>query len=116
MRGIHPSYLGAVDISVVGNSDPGVSSIVTPFCETDGLFFNSENEPEDFKREFEFELFNYTKSLDDGDYVDIIDGDFSKIKLASKEVYDKSVITTQEVPNSKYEYVKYINYREEEDD
>lgn len=46
-RGIHPSYLGRLDINVCGTSDPGSSGVITPFCKTDGLFFDGAREPED---------------------------------------------------------------------
>ena len=28
---------------------PGTSAVLTPFCKTDGLYFNGNNDPEDFK-------------------------------------------------------------------
>lgn len=46
-RGIHPSFLGRIDINVCGSSDPGSSGIITPFCKTDGLYFDGAREPED---------------------------------------------------------------------
>lgn len=46
-RGLHHSYLGRLDINVCGTSDPGSSGIITPFCKTDGLYFDGAQEPED---------------------------------------------------------------------
>ncbi len=57
-RGIDPSYLGRLDINVCGTSDPGSSGIITPFCETDGLFFDGSGEPEDG-------IFDFTKEVRD---------------------------------------------------
>ena len=37
-------------------SDPGTSASLTPFCKTDGLFFDSSHEPESFKYEFDKDL------------------------------------------------------------
>jgi len=61
-RDIHPSYIGKLDINVCGNSDPGTSGIITPFCKTHGLFFDDSREPESFKCLFEKDLFNYRKT------------------------------------------------------
>ena len=45
--------MGRIDINQCGTSDPGTTATLTPFCETEGLYFNAENEPEDFKYEFD---------------------------------------------------------------
>jgi len=58
-RGLHPSYLGKLDINVCGTSDPGTSAILTPFCKTDGLYFDGINEPEEFKYNFDKDVDNY---------------------------------------------------------
>lgn len=55
-RGIHPSYLGRLDINVCGTSDPGSSGIITPFCKTDGLYFDGSFEPEDGVLDFDKEV------------------------------------------------------------
>lgn len=68
-RGIHPSYIGKIDLNVCGNSDPGTTGIITPFCETDGLYFNNKNEPENFKFEFEKSLIDHFKDKTDGMFV-----------------------------------------------
>lgn len=48
-RGLHPSYLGNIDLLVCGNSDPGTSGILTPFGKIKGLYFDDSNEPNDFE-------------------------------------------------------------------
>ena len=45
-RGIDPSFVGRIDLNVVGNSDPGSTGILTPFIETDGLNISDKKEPE----------------------------------------------------------------------
>lgn len=67
-RGIHPSFIGRIDINVCGNSDPGTSGVLTPFCETKGLYFVDRTEPEEFKfkllvMEIKFLLTRFLKSL-----------------------------------------------------
>lgn len=48
-RGIHPSFIGKIDLNVAGNSDPGTSGVITPFCKTYGLYFSDKAEPESGK-------------------------------------------------------------------
>jgi hypothetical protein len=50
-RGIDPSFVGRIDLNVVGNSDPGATGILTPFIETHGLNISDKKEPE--SRQFE---------------------------------------------------------------
>ena len=45
-RGIDPSFVGRIDLNVVGNSDPGSTGILTPFIQTDGLNISDKKEPE----------------------------------------------------------------------
>ena len=45
-RGIDPSFVGRIDLNVVGNSDPGSTGILTPFIETYGLNISDKKEPE----------------------------------------------------------------------
>jgi len=35
---------------------PGTSAVLTPFCKTDGLYFNGENDPESFKYNFDKDI------------------------------------------------------------
>jgi hypothetical protein len=46
-RGIDPSFIGRIDLNVVGNSDPGASGVLTPFIKTYGLNISDKKEPED---------------------------------------------------------------------
>lgn len=57
IRGIHPSYLGNIDILHCGNSDPGTSGVLNPFTDMKSLYFDEEPEPDDF-------LFEYMDDLD----------------------------------------------------
>lgn len=50
LRGVHPSYLGYLDINTYSSSSPGLSGSVVPFTETKGLYFDDNPEPQD--REF----------------------------------------------------------------
>ena len=47
-RDIHPSHLGYLDILVCGNSDPGTSGSLSPFCKMSSLYFDDSVEPSDF--------------------------------------------------------------------
>lgn len=51
-RDIHPSFLGKIDILVCGNSDPGTSGTLSPFAEMESLYFNNDNEPDDWYYKF----------------------------------------------------------------
>jgi len=70
-RGIHPSYIGRIDINVCGNSDPGTSGVITPFCETDGLYFDGKNEPEEFKYNFEKDIIDRKRETSDKYFIDV---------------------------------------------
>ena len=50
-RGIDPSFIGRIDLNVVGNSDPGSTGVLTPFIKTFGLDISDKKEPE--SRQFE---------------------------------------------------------------
>lgn len=56
-RGVDPSYIGRIDLNVCGTSDPGTGAVLTPSCKTDGLYFNAENEPENFKYLFDKDIY-----------------------------------------------------------
>ena len=58
-RGVHTSFIGRLDLNVCGTSDPGTSALLTPFCETHGLYFNADMEPEGFKYKFDKDLHNW---------------------------------------------------------
>ncbi len=77
-RGIHPSFLGHIDILVCGNSDPGTSGLLSPYSKINGLYFNDKNEPDDFIIGFNQDL----RTILSEDGVDFID-----IELENKEDY-----------------------------
>lgn len=51
-RAAHPSYIGNIDLTVCGNSDPGTSGILIPFGKINGLYFDDDYEPEDVRFKF----------------------------------------------------------------
>lgn len=56
-RALHPSHLLRLDLNVCGSSDPGLNNYLSPFCETDGLYFKGATpEPETFLVEFRKEM------------------------------------------------------------
>jgi len=40
--------LGEIDVLVCGNSDPGTSGLLSPYAKIKGLYFNDDDEPDDF--------------------------------------------------------------------
>ena len=55
-RGLHHSFIGHIDLTVCGNSDPGTSGLLTPCGKMDGLYFDGSPEPDDF-------IFNFKRSI-----------------------------------------------------
>ena len=55
-RGLHPSYLGYFDVLVCGNSDPGLSGVISPFTKMDSMYFDSSDEPDEFAFELKKEI------------------------------------------------------------
>lgn len=57
-RALHPSHLLRLDLNVCGASDPGLNNYLSPFCETDGLYFKGATpEPEAFSIELKREIY-----------------------------------------------------------
>lgn len=79
-RGIHPSFLGNIDLLVCGNSDPGTSGVLSPFGKINGLYFNESSEPDDYEFNFKQDL---SKILEEEDVERI------EIKANNKEDYYK---------------------------
>lgn len=79
-RGFHPSYIGKIDISVCGNSDPGTTGSLTPMAKTNGLYFTEVHEPESFGYEFSKRIESYDET-DMDVYIDVS-------KLGEEEYYD----------------------------
>lgn len=80
-RGIHPSFIGKIDLNVCGSSDPGLSGILTPMCKMDGLFFDDRDEPEEF-------IYNLHKEITEkiSKNCDVY---FDASSLTSDEYFDK---------------------------
>lgn len=83
-RGLHPSMLGQVDVLVCGNSDPGTSGLLSPFAKIDGLYFNSEDEPDDFY----FQLMKDLEKKYEGTNIKFIKCDFESSKDFYKALKD----------------------------
>lgn len=79
-RGIHPSFLGNIDLLVCGNSDPGTSGILSPFGKIDGLYFNNSREPDEYLYEFKKDISRIMEA-EDVEYIEI--------KTEDKESYYK---------------------------
>ena len=45
-RALHPSHIRRIDLTAIGNSDPGSSGVLCPAIKSDGLYLNDKNEPE----------------------------------------------------------------------
>jgi hypothetical protein len=117
MRGVHPSYLGNIDISVIGNSDPGVSGLITPFCETNGLFFNDKNEPEGFSDSFKNDLFEYRRiNSTGGSAFIIVENDKTDLLRENVDECRRKFSVSESVnASNKKHYIKYLrNFEEEE--
>lgn len=65
-------------INITGNSDPGTSGILSPFSKIKGLYFNDENEPDNFMYEFKNDIERILK----GKGINYID-----IKVDNKDDY-----------------------------
>jgi hypothetical protein len=62
-RGIHPSFLGNLDILVCGNSDPGTSGLLSPYGKIKGLYFDDSDEKDNFMYEFQKDLEQISKAM-----------------------------------------------------
>lgn len=71
IRGLHPSMIGRIDLNVVGTSDPGTGGVLTPFCETDGLYFSSKGEPQAGKFNVEKENAKFDEKINDREVIDV---------------------------------------------
>lgn len=45
-RALHPSHIRRIDLTAIGNSDPGSSGVLCPAIKSDGLYLSDKNEPE----------------------------------------------------------------------
>ena len=58
-RGLHPSYIGYIDMTVCGNSDPGTSGTLSPYSDMKSLYFDDSDEPDNYR----FEFMKFMKSI-----------------------------------------------------
>lgn len=70
IRGLHPSMIGRIDLNVVGTSDPGTGGVLTPFCETDGLYFSSKGEPQAGQFNVEKQNAKFDEKINERDVID----------------------------------------------
>lgn len=90
-------------------TDPGTSGIITPFCKTDGLFFDDSYEPEEFKFQFEKDVNDYRKKNSNNLFIDIdCDNitDYFKQQEKFREVINKMEIKEIEHENLDRYYIK----------
>lgn len=84
---------------------PGTSAILTPFCQTDGLYFDSKREPETFKYSFDKDVTDYmhnnlnklliTPSFESSD-------DYYDALYKMKELNETCVVSETIHPDKKY--------------
>lgn len=103
-RGIHPSFLGKIDINVCGTSDPGSSGVITPFCKTDGLYFDGSFESEGSIFDFEKEANQYHSERSDKMVVNL----YSK----SNDVSDLFKIKETMANTMKEISIKKVSYKD----
>lgn len=77
-RGLHHSFIGHIDLTVCGNSDPGTSGLLTPYSKMDGLYFDDSMEPDD-------SIFAFKRSIEK--IAEQKNVDFIKINFETKEDY-----------------------------
>lgn len=103
-RGIDPSYIGKIDINVCGTSDPGTSAVLTPFCKTDGLYFDGARDPEDFMYKYDKDI---TDTLTEKGAITVSPSfknveDYFNYHLHTNEVNESFKVCTVEDPNDFY--------------
>lgn len=81
-RGIHHSFIGHIDLTVCGNSDPGTSGMLSPFGKMDGLYFDDSMEPDNF-------IFDFKKSVEE--IVKRKGVTYVSVKFDTKEDYYKAM-------------------------
>ncbi len=86
-RAIYPSFLGYIDIIVSGNSDPGMSGVISPFTKLDSMYFNDETEPNDFRYNFREDIKRLMEQQG-VDYIDITVGNKTDFYTVLKQIED----------------------------
>lgn len=119
-RSLHPSHLNRIDLNVCSQSDPGQTNYISPFCKTDGLYFEgAEPEPESFSIKFKREL----SENDYGDdcpvividpvlYNNVIEGldDCHIQRMVSVEEYENVINTVNNI------FIEYDDEEEKKDE
>jgi len=100
------------------NSDPGVSGLITPFCETNGLFFNDKNEPESFSDEFKKDVFDYRKNTSTGNnvFISVDVNKMNELRSFIDNCKEKTEFKDELNKSNKKLYIRYLkNFEEEEE-
>ena len=116
-RGIHPSFLGNIDLLVCGNSDPGTSGVLTPFGKIDGLYFNNSREPDNFAYDFKNDVADIMKK-DGVEYIEIKaenKDDYYKI-LSELAKFNKECITVSGTSRDNYTVILENDENSEDSD
>lgn len=116
-RGIHPSFLGNIDLLVCGNSDPGTSGVLTPFGKIDGLYFNNSREPDNFAYDFKNDVVDIMKK-DGVEYIEIKaenKDDYYKI-LSELAKFNKECITVSGTSRDNYTVILENDENSEDSD
>ena len=113
-RGIDPSFIGRIDLNVAGNSDPGTSGVITPFCKTYGMYFSDKPEPQTGK--FEIDKLIEEFDIAEGKHVETLNintiDEYYSLMDKCKEVNSTASINKVHKETEKL----YINISLEEDD
>lgn len=112
VRGLHPSMLGRIDLNVVGTSDPGTGGVLTPFCETHGLYFSDKVEPEAGK--FNIEKENAKFDGENGAMVIDCFDNFDEYKNFEEKISNLNMTLTS-TPKEDTDKI-YINIKMNQDD
>ena len=102
-RAIYPSFLGYIDIIVSGNSDPGMSGVISPFTKLDSMYFNDDTEPNDFRYKFREDIARIMRQ-EGVDYIEISVGnktDFYTL-LDQIEDFNRANVTAFGTSTDKY--------------
>ena len=112
VRGLHPSMIGRIDLNVVGTSDPGTGGVLTPFCETHGLYFSDKVEPESGK----FNLEKENAKFDEENGAMLIDcfNTFEEYKAFESQIENFAHVNLSSTPKEDTEKL-YINIKLEKE-
>lgn len=105
-RGVHPSYIGREDVTSCGSSDPGLTSIFTPFVKIyDNGYFHPDPEPQSWDDDFLNLYSNYFKGtkyrIRDLDYYENMTKDKKKDKVKKQDIM-KMVKNNPHIKNNSF--------------